>query len=602
MTPRIFLMTCAVGLGSLLNSDAASPDQFLPPDTLAVFAIPDCTGAAAAWRDQAIARLWRDPAMRPFRDKLEGRLRESVIAPWEERLGMSLTNQLQLLRGSLTIAWVGNGWPGKQEAEPDWLVALDSRDRAAELATQINQWKTNLAAAGHQIRSERAGEREYSVISPRRDANEVWIGQTGSMLWVGSSKLVLEQARARGSGNGGVTLMANPEFERAHKSALGSAQLYGWVHLKPLLEFLGRQGAADEASGALGLLQPSTLLPALGLQDVRSLSFAANSTPAGTSGELRIGVPESSRTGLFRMLLPGRNPADPPAFVTEATTRFQRLRVDLPGAWAALEDAVYSVLPTARSVVDLMLQSVGKDQDPNYDLRRELFGNLGNDVIVMEHQPTTNGVEDASAARTLVLIGSRSPRKVADAMKQLTSLLPPPMNALRQREALGTTIYSMALPQEPGTTGGAPTKWFSFAAGTNYLAMSGDTRLLERFLSGTEPGAKPLSGIEGLAEAAEAVGGMESGWFGYEADRAVAESIIESWRQDPGTVERLLSLTPAGDAIGTSGGLKAWADFTLLPPFEQIARYFHFTVYGLDLGPDDFAYRFFSPVPPGPNP
>jgi hypothetical protein len=58
-------------------------------------------------------------------------------------------------------------------------------------------------------------------------------------------------------------------------------------------------------------------------------------------------------------------------------------------------------------------------------------------------------------------------------------------------------------------------------------------------------------------------------------------------------------LTPAGDAVEASGGLKAWADFALLPSFEDIAKYFHFTVYGLDLGPDDFGYRMFSPRPPG---
>jgi hypothetical protein len=287
-------------------------------------------------------------------------------------------------------------------------------------------------------------------------------------------------------------------------------------------------------------LQPAKLLPALGLQDVRSLSFSANSSPEGMTGELRIGVPESSRTGLFKMLLPGRSPADPPAFVSESTLRFQRLRVDLPEAWAALESAVYSVLPTARSVVDLMLQSVGKDEDPNYDLRSELFGNLGNDIMLMEQQPLTNSLEELSAPPTLVLIGSRSPRKVAEALRKLAALLPPPMNALRQREAPGSTIYSMALPQE-ADAGDGGTKWFSFAAGTNYVAMSGDTRLLEGFLRGTEPGTKPLSSIEGLSEAAKVVGGMENGWFGYENDRAVAKSVIEALRQDPDSIEQFLA-------------------------------------------------------------
>jgi hypothetical protein len=610
MKSRILLVAGTVWLGSVLNAVAASPDQLLPPDTLAVFAIPDCTAAGTAWKEQAIVRLWSDPSVRPFREKFEHQWRKVVIGPLEERLGMPLTNHVQLLEGQLTVALVGNGWPRTIGKEPAWLLALDSRDRAGELAERLGGWKTNLTAAGRQVRSEKIRELDFTVISIPRDERdestgiEVWFGQSGSVLWLGSHGTVLEQALARQSGNGGPSLNSNPDFATAYGAAIGSAQAYGWVHLKPLVEFVSKMGEVPESpdGGALGLLQPSKLLPALGLQDLRSLSFAINSSTGGMTGELRIGVPESSRTGLFKMLLPGRNPAEPPAFVSDATTRFQRMRVDLREAWAALEGAVYSILPTARSVVDLMFQSVGKDQDPNYDLRRELIGNLGNDVIVLEERPATNTLEALSAPPTLILIGSKSPEKVAGALKTLATLLPPPMNVLRERETAGRTIYSLALPNEDGAGSNAPTKWFSFAAATNYLALSGDAGLLEGFLRGAEPNTKPLAAIEGLNEAARVVGGMESGWFGYENDKAMAQSILDALRKDTDSIERLLAFTPAGEAVEKSGGLKAWADFTLLPPFEQIANYFHFTVYGLDLGPEDFGYRMFSPTPPALKP
>jgi hypothetical protein len=104
--------------------------------------------------------------------------------------------------------------------------------------------------------------------------------------------------------------------------------------------------------------------------------------------------------------------------------------------------------------------------------------------------------------------------------------------------------------------------------------------------------------VEGLNEAAMKVGGLGNGWFGYENDQAVAQNIIDTLRTDSATLERMLALTPAGEALGNSGGLKAWADFALLPPFEQIAEYFHYSVYGLDLRAADFRYRMFSPTPP----
>jgi hypothetical protein len=617
MKLRISWLTCAACLGSALNAAVSSPDQLLPGDTLAVFSVPDCAAAGAAWKDQALVRLWNDPAVRPFREKFEQQWGKEVSGPLEERLGLRLADQLELFRGQLTFALVGNGWPQATGKKPGWLLALDTRDREAQLTARLAAWKTNLTEAGRKVRPEKIGESEFSVISLHRDdlagapgtdggsragedgGIEVWFGQSGSVLWLGDQRQVLEQALARQAGNAGSALKSNPDFVSAFEAGLGSAQAYGWVHLQPLVRFasnLAASGGSDD--GAMGLLDPSKLLPALGLRDLRSLSFSMSSSTGGMTAELRMGIPESSRTGLFKMLLPGRKPAGPPAFVSSEITRFQRLRVDLKESWSALEGTVYSILPTARSVVELMFQSVGKDQDPNYDLRRELIGNLGDDVMILEPGPTTNKLDRLDSASTLILIGTASPDKVAGALRTLSALLPPPMNLLREREVDGRKVYSLALPGDDGAGAGAPTKWFSFGAGAGYLALSGDSGLLEEFLRGSDPRGKPLSDREGLREAAVQVGGMDNGWFGYEDDRAVAQSMIEALKRDAGSIEGMLAFTPAGEALAKSGGLKAWADFTLLPPFEQIAGYFHFTVYGLDLRAEGFSYRMFSPTPP----
>jgi hypothetical protein len=45
--------------------------------------------------------------------------------------------------------------------------------------------------------------------------------------------------------------------------------------------------------------------------------------------------------------------------------------------------------------------------------------------------------------------------------------------------------------------------------------------------------------------------------------------------------------------------LSAWLDFSLLPEYDKIARYFHFTVSGLSATTEGINYRIFSPTPPG---
>jgi hypothetical protein len=45
-----------------------------------------------------------------------------------------------------------------------------------------------------------------------------------------------------------------------------------------------------------------------------------------------------------------------------------------------------------------------------------------------------------------------------------------------------------------------------------------------------------------------------------------------------------------------------WLDLTLLPPFERVAKYFHFTVYGGAWRPDGFLFKLFTPNPPALKP
>jgi hypothetical protein len=40
-------------------------------------------------------------------------------------------------------------------------------------------------------------------------------------------------------------------------------------------------------------------------------------------------------------------------------------------------------------------------------------------------------------------------------------------------------------------------------------------------------------------------------------------------------------------------------DFSLLPDFDSLAKYFYFTVYGGSANVDGLSFKLFAPVPPG---
>jgi hypothetical protein len=42
-----------------------------------------------------------------------------------------------------------------------------------------------------------------------------------------------------------------------------------------------------------------------------------------------------------------------------------------------------------------------------------------------------------------------------------------------------------------------------------------------------------------------------------------------------------------------------WLDFSLLPDYDQVSKYFFFSVFGGSVTPDGISFKAFAPRPPG---
>jgi hypothetical protein len=161
----------------------------------------------------------------------------------------------------------------------------------------------------------------------------------------------------------------------------------------------------------------------------------------------------------------------------------------------------------------------------------------------------------------------------------------------------------MPVPALPSPTAGlartAP-RIFNGVASGGYVAFSADVSMLEEFLRSSEAKGKALRDTAGLVEAAAKVGGMSTGWFGYENQAETSRAVFEQLRNvsnSGGTNSGFAA--PATPAFTGQQTLKDWMDFSLLPPFEKIARYFYFSVYSADATTDGLSLRWFAPTPPG---
>ena len=125
---------------------------------------------------------------------------------------------------------------------------------------------------------------------------------------------------------------------------------------------------------------------------------------------------------------------------------------------------------------------------------------------------------------------------------------------------------------------------------------------MKTFLRSADSKARPLRETAGLADAAQHVGGAGNGLFGYENQRETMRALFTALKNSPadnGSQERQRVRIPAFRRTGKIFG--DWMDFSLLPDYDQVSKYFYFSVYGGSATADGLSFKVFAPRPPQLN-
>jgi hypothetical protein len=642
------MMTMKQRIGSLLpllafalTAGAASvppPEKLLPADTLGVFVIPDYAKSRSAWTQWPSSQLWADPAMKAFREKFTTKLKTDVIEPLEKELGIKLADYSGLAQGQVAVAFTPGG-PNLSAAEnPGLLFVLDARDKSEALRTNLANLKTKWVDRGKQIRTEKIRDVEFTALMINTDdigktfdkifpdptegnetpepakakkpgkKIELLVGQSGSLLVAGTVLKDIERVLVSQSGGAVPALAEQGGFSSSYNAQLRDAQVYAWLNLKPILDAAAKADAKGGAEGrpnrqpqlGMGL---EKAISALGFGGLQTLAVSLRDTPDGCIMNLNVNVPESARRGLIQALSFDAKDASPPPFVPADSVKFTRWRLDLQRAVDTIERTLKEAVPQLAGMVSFMLDNAGKDKDPDFDLRKSLFGNLGDDIISYQKAPRGQTFAELGSPPTLTLIGSPKPDQLASALKTLAGFLPQQPSKIKEREFLGRKIYSVSLPGSPGPGGGKPVeRTISFTGSGGYLAVSTDAAMLEGYLRSSEGTAKALRDLPGLAEAAQKVGGMNTGFFSYENQAETMRATVETLKKESGALANLFSGSPLAGRFGMnddSSKFKEWVDFSLLPSYDKIAKYFYFTVSSGGVVSEGVALKIFSPNPPG---
>src|SRR5208282_4761950 len=97
------------------------------------------------------------------------------------------------------------------------------------------------------------------------------------------------------------------------------------------------------------------------------------------------------------------------------------------------------------------------------------------------------------------------------------------------------------------------------------------------------------------------VGGAGNGLFSYENQRENLRAIFSALKNSPPDSSKSANVF-GSLPFGAPGNIFGdWMDFSLLPDFDTVSRYFYFSVTGGNVTVDGMSLRVFAPRPPQLN-
>jgi len=601
-------------LTTALQAAVPPPPQLFPQDTLLLATVPDWTAARGSLGSAPIGRLWADPQLKPFRDKFEAQFREKFLGSLEKDLGIKAEEFFPLFQGQISFGALQADWkPADEDSDPTFVLVIDTRDKSDQLKTLLAEVRQKLAAAKKPIRTEKIRDLEFTtvVIEPPADPDagkagaatdptdedeadktpdkmELTFGQADSALIVATATAGLDRVVARLTGGTVPVLGEMSDFQTAEAAAsFRDSAAYVYLQASGLFEVLKAGTSGSTQGGAFGI-EPQQAIAGLGLDGLRSVSGSLRQTEAGLTGRSLFVVPESKRLGLVKLLRFEAKDSAPPAFVPIDAVKFERIRINGLQVWTGLEALVQQISPQLGALLNMSMGALGKDKDPNFDFRKQFFGNLSDDYVSFEKSARGKTLPELQNRPSLSLLGAVNSTEMLAALRTLASLLPGGGQDLKEREVGGKKIFSINFPSGSDQ----PSQSIEISTGSGYVAFANDAAILEEFLRSGDNSSRPLKDLPGLAEAAQEVGGLSTGVFGYQNQRESVQTTWEALRTGGG-IEKLI---PAMSKKAATDAAE-WLDFSLLPPFEQMSKYFGIAVSAGAWNSTGFLFRTFAPTP-----
>lgn len=557
---KTMLLASAVMLGGLCSTALAQTSEdskvlsssILPKDTYLYLSVPSVADMKEQFMESSAGKMWEDPALADFRAELEKAFSaemEQGMSQVQEALGMTVQELLEVPTGEVSLAF-SKAPPNKMGA----ILFFDYGDHEEQVKGLLEKALGGLS----QVPVLEAANFEHSgtevvLFNIKADiakktplAKEFgWFLKDQRMVLSNSSAL-LKLTLDNWDGSGEKTLAKNEVYSYIMskcESEPGAGMMVTYADPVGLFTQLVQTGSLGEAGMQAGLA--ISVFPMLGANQLKGIGTVSEMGGEEFEGVSRSMIYcEQPPQGAMQMFQLAETDPTPPSWVKENSVLWMATTWKVEEAYNAVATMVdmFQGAGAFEGMIDRIAQE-GPQVHIKNDIIDQMDGKLQMTMASGEGS-TATGTDDI-----LFAIGVRETEKIAELLAKLTSQ---PGFPGETRELEGATIYEIENP-----SGGK----ISFTAANNFLFISVGGNQLEAAVRNQDD-VRPLSETEDFKAVAE-----------HFREGAVTIGFTRPSEQ----YRKLYELVQSGNAADSFPGMDelfSKIDFTKLPPFETMEKYF----------------------------
>jgi hypothetical protein len=618
---RAIVLLCSCALMLLLTTASASAIELpktaklVPPETIVLADINNFSQLWTQFEKTNIYQLYKDPVMAAFINNFKTKWQEKKQQPESEYL-RTIIDAGVLPQGRLAAALVIDKQTSEAN-EPPVLVIAQWGDKIDKIRETIDKIVGKAVENGAHRQTEDYRGVEIVTIEkkPPQSLNYCFIDDC---LIGSTSPNVLKFVVAQIKGAGSTTLDDDRDFtstmNAVNPSNAGRIDLY--VNIKQVI----KTELTEDTTG-----KAKTMIDNLGLNNVTS--FGCCIEPASGPGDSTIGKAilkiDGAKEGICKMLDLESAPIRMPPFIDSSACSVSVVNLNIKKAFDELTNILTRFSPQMASIMYMPILPPGPQGEPGLQLKSDIIDYLGSQIIVAESidksQPdrsTTRSSEgEPPKTRSIIAIAIENRAALEKSLSMIHSKLIAPNNPDATHQLLGYTIYTVdlsgLLPMFGGGPGRKPMRAAAepdipkmppsaFTVTDTHLIFSSESAV-EQAIRTMSSNAESVSSQRWFNKARSNIP-SEVGIAGMENNAASGEYLWSTIRQSkkPDKAEgndkkNQISVGITSQSLfpqimfSQGDGL---FDFSLLPEFEAVKKYFGVSAfYGISRQ-DGFFFEF----------